>query len=268
MSDVLFANWQAPPKDYGIRGNEAHVWLVSLSLPASSVEKYWSVLSCDEQNRAKWYHFVKDRDRFIVAHGVLRTVLGRYVMIGSKDLNFTQNAFGKLYLTNETGGDFLSFNLSHSRDLALIAIASKREVGVDIEWLRDDFATEQIAARFFSQRENEELFSLEKSLQKKAYIKARGEGLSIPLHQFDVSLTPGKPAKLVCSRERAAEVAQWSMHDLDSIDQYAAAVVIEGHGCKIKCWQWLEEPNSLESTVVMKGVMRTSRSRPIKSLNF
>jgi len=251
MSDVFSTDWASPPKDLGIGADEVHVWLVYLGLADSAMEECWSVLNMEEQERARRFLFAMDQHRFIVAHGALRSILGAYLRISPEQLYFVQNTFGKPYLAKETGGEILFFNLSHSSSLALIAVAMRREVGIDIEWMREDFARREIAARFFSPKENEELFSLEKSLQKKAffdcwtrkeaYVKARGEGLSIPLHQFDVSVAPDKPAQLISSREKSALIAQWTVQDLFIGDQYSAALVLEGQDCKIRCWKWAGE---------------------------
>jgi 4'-phosphopantetheinyl transferase len=104
----------------------------------------------------------------------------------------------------------LNFNLSHSAGLALYAFARDQEVGVDVERVRFDIEHEQIAERFFSPYERSVLRSLpaeEKAetffacwTRKEAFIKAHGEGLSLPLDQFDVSLASGEPARLLAGR--------------------------------------------------------------------
>jgi 4'-phosphopantetheinyl transferase len=149
----------------------------------------------------------------------------------------------------------LQFNLSHSHQMALLAFTRGRNVGVDIEYMRPDVEFEQLARHFFSPTECAVLLDMASVLRKEtfyncwtrkeAYIKARGEGLSIPLDMFDVSLRPGEPAALLQCREDQAEVARWSLHALMPGELYAAALAVEktrehpGHG--ILCWDWSEE---------------------------
>ena len=104
-------------------------------------------------------------------------------------------------------GDAIRFNVSHSHGIALYAVTRGREVGIDLERIRSDLAVAEIAERFFSRREIAMLRTLPIEAQrqaffrcwtrKEAYIKARGEGLSLPLDQFDVSLAPGEPAAVL-----------------------------------------------------------------------
>jgi 4'-phosphopantetheinyl transferase len=121
-------------------------------------------------------------------------------------------------------------------------------VGIDLEYIRSDLAVEQIAERFFSRREIATLRALPIDLRtyafflcwtrKEAYIKARGEGLSLPLDQFDVSLIPGEPAALLNTQRDLYEVSRWSLQELTPAPGYAAALAVEGHGWHLACWQW------------------------------
>jgi 4'-phosphopantetheinyl transferase len=140
----------------------------------------------------------------------------------------------------------LRFNLSHSQDLALYAVTSNREVGVDLEYIQRDFDTRQIAERFFSTREIAALHALPANLQtesffrcwtrKEAYVKARGEGLSLPLEQFDVSLSPDDPAALLNVAGNPAEVSRWSLRELTPAPGYMAAIAVEGKDLSLSCF--------------------------------
>jgi 4'-phosphopantetheinyl transferase len=155
------------------------------------------MLSHDEIARAERFHFERDRRRFVVGRGLLRAILGRYMGIESERLRFRYGEYGKPYLAEEYGGKALQFNVAHSQDMALYAIARDREVGVDIEYIRPFPNLMQIAEQFFSARENIALQAVPEHLKdeafftcwtrKEAYIKARGDGLSLPLDRFDVS---------------------------------------------------------------------------------
>jgi 4'-phosphopantetheinyl transferase len=121
-------------------------------------------------------------------------------------------------------------------------------VGIDLEYIRSDLQVEQLAERFFSRREIATLRTLPPEVQrqafflcwtrKEAYLKARGEGLSLPLDQFDVSLIPGEPAALLSTQRDPYEVSRWSLQELTPAPGYAAALAVEGHGWGLACWQW------------------------------
>jgi 4'-phosphopantetheinyl transferase len=228
------SEWIAGPLAPAISDREVHVWKVDLRGNAS--ETMLSLLSDDEQIRAARFHFGKDRECYRIAHGSLRLILGRYLNLPPAELHFGQTEFGKPFLTNnETSG--LLFNMSHSGDFALIAVTREREVGVDVEFMRDGFATDEVAENFFSVAEIYTLTGLEPHLRtraffncwtrKEAYVKARGEGLSMPLDQFDVSLAPGVPAMMLDNRLDKLEASRWTFHDLAVAPGYAGALAVE-----------------------------------------
>jgi 4'-phosphopantetheinyl transferase len=242
--------WHAPPRLLLLSEQGVDVWRASLDVRPSRVQELKQILSPDEIARAQRFRFQKDHDHFIVARGLLRVILARYVDVAPAQLRFSYSSYGKPALTNALGQDILNFNMTHSQGLALYAITRGRKIGVDLEAIRYDFACEQIAARFFAPREYAALRSLSPGLKheaffngwtrKEAYIKARGEGLSFPLDQFEVSLIPGEPAKLLNVERDVSEVARWSLRELDLGPSYAAALVVEGHDWCLKCWRWLE----------------------------
>jgi 4'-phosphopantetheinyl transferase len=174
------------------------------------LERLSEMLSPEERARADRFHFRRDRDRFVVRHGMLRSILGAYLHLDPRDLRFSLNQHGKPALTDTGGG--LSFSLSHSNALAVYAIGPGPRLGVDVELLRPMPAQRDVAECFFSSREVAALRSLPAPLQsvafftcwtrKEAYVKATGEGLTCPLDQFDVSLAPDEPAALLTTARR------------------------------------------------------------------
>lgn len=235
--------WESPPLRPLLGAEEVHVWCVPLDPPEEEVRRCAALLSPDEQARAARFRFEKHRREFTVGRGMLRTLLGRYLDADPRRLEFGYGPHGKPVLAS--GG--LRFNLSHSGSLALYAVARERELGVDIEEHRPLDDAEQIAERFFSRAENEAFRALPPELRneafflcwtrKEAYIKAIGEGLSLPLHEFDVSLAPGEPARLLGARD-AAQALRWTLRGLDPAPGYAAAIVVEGSGWELACWRW------------------------------
>src|SRR5579863_6116720 len=215
------------------RYNEVHVWRASLDLPPAQIDSFLQTLAPDEQSRADRFYFRGDRERFIAAHGILRSILGLYLNSAPKCLSYCYGSHGKPALADQPRHDAIRFNLSHSCAIALYAVARRHEVGIDVESIRD-LEVAQIAQRFFSRRETATLSALPTDLRKhafflcwtrkEAYIKARGEGLSLPLDQFDVSLIPGEPAALLATRPDSSEALRWDLRELAVAPGYVGAL--------------------------------------------
>lgn len=229
-------------------GGEVHVWRFELDVDGAVLNELWESLSADERERANRFYFEKDRAHYVAARGRLREILGRYVGTAPGLLRFSYDRYGKPSLVGETGGGGrLCFNVSHSRGVALYALTRGREVGVDVEFVREDFASLEIAESFFSRREVAALRAVGPGARasaffdcwtrKEAYIKARGEGLSHPLHLFTVSLGPGEPAALLCTEDDAEEAARWSMVELFPGEGYRAALAVRGEVSSLSCWR-------------------------------
>ena len=230
-----------------LQSGEVHVWRVDLEQPEHVVQRFRSTLEKEELYRADRFHFEKDRRGFVVSRGFLRAVLGRYLSANPEALRFSYGHYGKPALDGDYKHNALRFNMSHSRSVALVAVTETRELGVDVEYIRADFASEDIAQRFFSPREVAAFNALPVEqrvaaffrcwTRKEAYIKAIGRGLSQPLDGFDVTLGPAEPAALL--RADGDDASRWSLSDIDAGGDYAAALVIEGQIPNMRCWQWL-----------------------------
>lgn len=238
-----FNSWETPPQQLTLEADEIHVWRAHLDCNESVLGPLEATLASDEKARADRFVFPRDRNAFIATRGILRELLGRYVHLAAVNLEFDYGAQGKPTLRTKSPQQSVQFNVSHSHGVALLAFAPGRHVGVDVELVRPDFAGEKIAERFFSPQEVAELRALPATLQdegfflcwtrKEAYIKARGEGLQIPLKSFHVSLTPGKPELL-----QAADSSRWSLRSLRPDSRYVGAIVGEGQGWRLRGWEW------------------------------
>jgi 4'-phosphopantetheinyl transferase len=257
MSDT-HQSWNMPPTDLELLKNTVHVWHVKLEIPDHDREPLQNVLVDEEIERAKKFYFEKDRRHWIVAHAALRIILGHYLNSDPRSIRFTTNEYGKPSIAYPPAGTHLHFNLSHSGDLALCAFAYNRQIGVDLEYMRAGIEYGELATHYFSAHECATLHALPANVQeeafflcwsrKEAYIKARGRGLSLPLDQFDVSLTPDEPAALLASREDPQAPERWSLHALAPSERYAGALVVERSNAdwQLYCWQWeAKEANNM-----------------------
>jgi 4'-phosphopantetheinyl transferase len=237
--------WRCGPKEPAIWPNEVHVWRAKLDTPWS-----WQMdeaLTLDDRARADRFRFESDRRRFCVARASLRTILGRYLKTKPNRLEIEVGDYGKPFFANAKATQGLRFNLSHSNQLALIAVTRDREVGIDVEYMRNNFVTDEVAEHFFSPSEVEQFRAVPAELKgqsffncwtrKEAYIKARGEGLYCPLDQFDVSLRPGEPARLLSSRIDSGESARWSFQELHAGANYAATLAVERQSSRLLLWE-------------------------------
>jgi 4'-phosphopantetheinyl transferase len=230
--------------------NEAHVWRASLDQPADTIAKLAPFLSQDEYQRAMRRYRPVDRDRFIVGRGILRKIISAYLALQPGQLRFTYNEYGRPAVSDDQNDCALNFNLAHSAELVLYAVTRERVVGIDIEYIHDDFATLEIAEHFFSKDEVAALKSLPADQRtigffncwsrKEAFIKAKGMGVSYPLDRFTVSLAPGEPPALLKVDDDNREVARWKMYELKLGADYAAALIAAGAPITLKQRHWVE----------------------------
>jgi len=242
--------WEPPPAALSLSGDEVHVWGARLQLPAERIEELSFLLSADERARAARFRFPEYGERFTATRGVLRLLLGGYLDAAPESLCFAYGDHGKPFLSGPHSHSGLRFNLSHSHLIALYALTKYREVGIDVEYPRPKTNWAKIAARFFAKGEVEALQNLPAALQregffncwtrKEAYLKARGEGITIALDSFTVSLKPGEPAALLSSDKDPEEVGRWRLQGLIPEPGYVAAVCAEDGDWKLRCWQWLD----------------------------
>lgn len=235
------------PKQFpDLPANDVHVWRIPLNQSSERTTLSLEVLSPDERERAARFHFDKDKNQFVQARAALRFILSEYLNVRPQDLEFSYGPQGKPELANGHAESCLRFNLSRRDGLALIAITRGRKIGVDVELVRADVPFLEIADVSFSSVESATLRSLPERLQatgfyncwtrKEAYVKARGDGLSFPLKQFDVSLIPGDPAKLLHVGDH--EVDHWTLQEIPVRENYVAALAVEGSNLNVMCRDW------------------------------
>ena len=220
-----------------LNSGDIHIWQRQLACGPQVVESLRAVLETDELARAARFRFPTGRDEFVVSRGTLRTLLGQYLNYPPDKLRFTYSQYGRPQVDGARRAESVEFNISHSGDVVLLAFARGRRIGIDIERVRKDFNTTEIAERFFSLAEREALRLLPVEqrheaffncwTRKEAFIKALGEGLSHPLNQFDVSLVPGKPAALLATRPDSRDARHWSLWNVQVSAGYAGALAAE-----------------------------------------
>lgn len=241
--------WRPAPELIQMGHNDVHVWRAGLERPASQIQAFWQTLSQEEQQRASRLKIQIHQTHFIVARGILRAILSRYLHVEPHQLHIRLGPHGKPYLSTPSREASLSFNLTHSKGLALYAVSHGRQVGIDVEADRPPhFDYNRIAKRILTAREEALFNTLSPTEQrqafftcwtrKEAYIKARGKGLSFPLKHITVSVLPGEPAALLDVQGDPRETDRWSMCELSPGPGYTAALVVAQPQWELRCWEW------------------------------
>jgi 4'-phosphopantetheinyl transferase len=229
-----------------LREDEVQLWRVDLEVLGPDESRWQRVLSADESARALRFHFSRDRQRFIATRALLRIILGSYLATDPGSLGFSYSKKEKPSLGSAHAGSDVRFNITHSGGIALLAFTRHREIGVDVEQVRHDFDPTAIARRYFSTHEQNQLAGQPEEEQvdaffrcwtrKEAYIKATGDGLSLPLTHFDVSLAPGDKNALLATRPDGAEADSWLLREVPAGPGYVAALCARGRDWKLSDW--------------------------------
>lgn len=210
--------------------NELHLWVVHAAQIHPRKE---ALLNLQEHSRANRFYSSTHGEHWAYFHCALREILARYTDLTPAELEFETVKNNKPVLKNWRGP--LNFNLSHSHDMALVAVAGPVQVGVDIERIRALSDMDALAKRNFSPEECMNLFRVSGQercklfydiwTRKEAVIKANGKGLSIPLHEFT---TPLLSAGQWQGTEIADEdCARYLLCGFDLDDDYCASLCIE-----------------------------------------
>ena len=232
--------WQKPENFPDLKKGQVHVWRASLDRTKEEIEEFQSLLNAKEIDRANRFVVSDARNKFVVARGILRTFLSNYLNMAPQEIVFKQNEYGKLYLESSP----LQFNLSHSSDLSLFIFTLDNVVGVDVEFIRKIDNFEDIAKKFFSKKEAEDIFSLpedERLLaffncwsRKEAYIKAKGLGVYHGLDNFSVEISVKKKGKvdLICNDDN------WHLEACDPGENYSGAFAINAPECFVVFYEF------------------------------
>ncbi len=269
--------WPSPPPGQRLQDSEVHVWAVALNVTPETLSALTPILSAPELERAARFHFAHHRSRFVIGRAVLRLLLSRYLQTQPAALQFTYGPHGKPLLADTSW----HFNLTHSEDLALLALTRSGSIGVDVEYTQLMPDADQLVARFFSDRERLAFQQLPAAQQavaffnlwtrKEAWLKATGDGIGHLLNQVEVSFLPGEPAQLLSlpefpqvanlssSRPSPADSSgqnlltpedpsgtNWSLHDLAPAPGFAAALAVAKPPSGLHCWR-LDEKDLLRS---------------------
>ncbi len=231
---LLACAWSPPPANLVLSHDEIHVWRASLDQPLSQVEQLMQTLSADERAWAERYYFAHDKQHFVVARSLLRSILGRYIDIEPSRLQFCAGPYGKPALVETSSRYVPRFNLSHSHGLALYVFTRDQEVGVDLEYVRPVAEEKQIAERYFAVQERNILRNLPPDelykqfftywTRMEAYLKACGDGLT-RVEEYRAANPSSIPSN-------------WSIESLIPAPGYIGALAMQERDIRIVYYRW------------------------------
>jgi 4'-phosphopantetheinyl transferase len=239
--------WPVAVEQPRLSPESVHVWWLPLDVAAEQVEELRGSLSADELQRAERFHFDRHRRRFIACRGQVRRILAGYLEAQAADLRFRYGPRGKPALDAPWSDSAIRFNVSNSDDVALLAVALDRELGVDVEHVREPRDFDSLAAQFFASGEVAQLRSLPEEerreaffhcwTRKEAVLKAVGTGLAFPLDKVVVTLNPGDRARVIAFNDDPAAPAQWWLESLAPLPEYIGALAAIGTPLEVQCWR-------------------------------
>jgi len=194
------SNWYSQDSFIDLADNDIHIWLNYLNVHEARIKHLYPLLSSEEKERSERFKFYKHRKAFIASHGFMHTVLARYIDTNANEIEFSQTEFGKPSLIDIQNKNNIQFNLSHSGNMAILAVCKQHSLGIDVEFAERKVDWRGISKRFFTPNEQQQLDKLTEEEQrqaffqiwtrKEAHMKVTGQGLSLAPTQFEVSVPP------------------------------------------------------------------------------
>jgi len=244
MPDNLNNTWQKTPDKLSLSKDHIDIWLCDLKQLSGDINNFYSILSEDERDRADKLKVEDKKQQYIITRAALRQRLGLLANIDPKDFVFDYLEHGKPVLNNDARFKDITFNVSHSNDLALIAVAQKQNIGIDIEKINHESDHQALITRFFSKAEQAEFQTMLDAnkakafcacwTRKEAFIKAVGDGVGYGLDKFDITVDPENQTPEINLRKPTEET--WSAINLPINDDYMACLVSDRDSLSVSCW--------------------------------
>lgn len=241
--------WVKKDKAFLTKPGAIHVWKANLSASDEELNSYWSLLSKEEQVRAQRFYFKKDKYHFLKSRGILKILLSNYLDLNPESIIFEYTKFGKPFLKNTN----LQFNVSHAAGRGLFAFTFDSLIGVDIEKIKTEIEFKNLVNRFFSKNEAAIILGLKCQDQakaffkcwtrKEAFIKAHGEGLSIPLDCFEVSILDSETLRLKTVDWQQETAKDWSLASFEPYENWLGAIAVKGEIQKVNYFEFEKNKN-------------------------
>ena len=241
------SDWSNNAGKTGLAAHEAHAWAIPLIVSQNGWDDLWATLAPAERGKANDFRFEDPRRRFVIARGALRRLLGAYLGVPPADVELTSDPNGKPHLASGHDVTDLRFNVSHSGDLALVAIAAGCEIGIDVERVHKVGQMEQIARRFFHPAEAEAVLATPEAERnaaflrcwtaKEAILKAIGTGITGSLANIQVPIGNSWQGWIELPGNLSTnETSRCWLQQLTPQDEYLAAIACVESQRLIRCF--------------------------------
>ncbi len=212
--------------------DQIQVWQGRVQANEALYASYWRLLDNEEQARAQRFSHQVMHQQYVEIHGRLRLLLAQILSTAPESLVIAKTAQGKPYLVNYPA---LAFNLSHTQDRFLIAVAWHCRVGIDIEVVKPRASLEGLVNKCFSELESQYWHRLDNAdktdlfyrhwTRKEAFVKATGAGISVGLNQCEIN--PEGPLAILSLPLQCGRPTDWFLQDLDLGVGYCGAIVAD-----------------------------------------
>lgn len=209
MSDAIMGKWFNQDSEKELAEDEVHIWVNYLNIHQAKLKHLYPLLSDAEKERSEQFKFFKHRKHFIASHGFLHSVLAYYLDIAAEEILFSQGENGKPFISTEQNPQNIQFNMSHSGNIAILAVCRQHSVGIDIEFMERKTDWQGVIKRYFTENEQRKIHALPEELQKdafyrvwtrkEAHMKVTGEGLRLSPSKFEVSVPPEPPSLITAA---------------------------------------------------------------------
>ena len=248
--------------------DEIHLWFTFPDETEEPAKPFSAETILDDEERAREQrlHSPGSRRLFQASHSLVRKALSRYASIPPAKWRFVKNVHGKPRIDPNLGSIPLSFSLSHTKGLAVVAVAAGADVGVDVESMDRRVDAAKISGRFFSPEESVPLQKCRPGrlrehffrywTLKECYMKARGLGLSLPLDSFSFRLAEGLPHRIVFSEKDLRNSEDWRFALIRTLRYVAAIAVKTGRPgpLRIRCFQLMPGEKAIPLKVERVGL--------------
>lgn len=249
---------------------EIHVWLTFYEAISDEqlVVSYRELLNAKEKEEESRFCFARDRYRYLATRALVRTVLSRYASVDPKDLVFSTNAYGRPHIVNTQATDGgLSFSVSHTQGLIVLGVSKGRSLGVDVENFAIPGISIDIANHYFHAEEVAALHEVPHQQQryrlfeywtlKESYIKARGQGFTLPLDTFSFHLADDR-VHLMVDPELGDDSSRWQFWQLGPSSEHLLAVCAEKLSAQSPRLVVRETTPTVSERILAPELLRTS----------
>ena len=240
-------------KEYSLDTNDIIIYSIYLPNFIDLKADLYKFLNSIEVKKAKRFYKEIDRNRFIIYRSILKLILGAYTKLDVKKIYLDYDFNKKPYLASHP---WLHFNISHSENFAVIAI-SRKKVGIDIEYLSEDFKFTNLLPDIFD--DNERLIiqnAADKKntfytlwTRKESFVKALGKGID-----EDFKYIPSSDGQHSVDFELIKNTQNWQVYSFDLADHYLGAIAFEGLSSVSNNLEWYIMPNTMQDLLKMAPI--------------